>query len=203
MEELLNNVKAVLDMAMEKLDSLNTRVDGLENILYNEILMPVKQRYEELDYNDRLNTFSETYKDKFEPYNEATKVVEGNDFDLTKKAFDDYEASDKAIPEAEYVDAVVESVSSQLEQIKAALNNEGIPAENVETTTTEEGTEIVATDAEGNVVADEKQIEQIMNNEETSVEEPIIADEEEEESNADELAAFENELNADKDKMEK
>lgn len=198
---MINDVKELIGVLMTKIDANEARLSELENVIFNDLINPIKKSYEEAEYNDNLNTFKETYKDKFEPLDPQIKAVEGEDFDFAKNTFDEYNNSDKEMSESDYVDAVVEKVSTQLETIKEKLNANGIDAETVEAKVTDEGVEIEAKNEEGEVVATETEIEQVVEGE-APIETEIV-EEVEPTSDENDLADFEDELNAEMDKFKK
>lgn len=185
----INDIKEMLQIVLTRIDATDTRLKELENVLFNDLLNPIKNAYDKADYDDRLNTFKDTYNEKFAPIEPQVKAVEGEDFDIAKNTFDDYNASDKSMEESEYVDAVVEKVSTQLEDIKTKLNNVGVDAETVTVTADDTGVTVEAKDEDGNVIATEEEITEIVDGEVEEV------------SNPDELSAFEDELNAEMEKQ--
>lgn len=187
---MMSEIKELINILVTKIDATESRVSEMENVVFNQLLAPISQAYEKADYDDRLGTFKETYNEKFAPIDAQVKAVEGEDFDIAKNTFDDYNAmpEPREMEEAEYVDAVVEKVVTQLEDIKEKLNNAGIPAETVTVETSSEGVEVQAKDEEGNIVATEEEIEE------------VVDSDVEVETNPDELASFEDELNSELDK---
>lgn len=185
--EMMNDVKELINILVTKIDALENRVNEMENVLFNDLLNPIKEAYDKADYDDRLNTFKDTYSEKFAPIEPQVKAVEGEDFDIAKNTFDDYNEDNKGMEEAQYVDAVVETVTTQLEEIKAKLNEAGIPADTVTVEATDNGVEVEAKDEDGNLVATEDEIIEVVD------EEPA--------SDEGDLADFEAELNAEMDKQ--
>lgn len=185
--EMMNDVKELINILVTKIDALENRVNEMENVLFNDLLNPIKEAYDKADYDDRLNTFKDTYSEKFAPIEPQVKAVEGEDFDIAKNTFDDYNEDNKGMEEAQYVDAVVETVTTQLEEIKAKLNEAGIPADTVTVEATDNGVEVEAKDEDGNIVATEDEIIEVVD------EEPA--------SDEGDLADFEAELNAEMDKQ--
>lgn len=185
--EMMNDVKELINILVTKIDALENRVNEMENVLFNDLLNPIKEAYDKADYDDRLNTFKDTYSEKFAPIEPQVKAVEGEDFDIAKNTFDDYNEDNKGMEEAQYVDAVVETVTTQLEEIKAKLNEAGISADTVTVEATDNGVEVEAKDEDGNIVATEDEIIEVVD------EEPA--------SDEGDLADFEAELNAEMDKQ--
>jgi regulator of replication initiation timing len=124
----------------QKLDETAKSVQELKQHIYDDFLKPAQDNYNEWDKENRFNEFKER-----NPFDESLtnelKAVEGDDFDLAKKLFDDYEASDKSVEESEYVANVVASLTEQLKALKEKLN-----AEKVEVEANEDGTVEVKAD---------------------------------------------------------
>lgn len=197
--EVLQSFKAAIDMCVERVeqidkmyedyrDQTDERIHELESTLYDEIINPTQEYIDETNRNARFDDFNSKYGEQLGSYNDALRSLEGEDFDLTKSAFDkydSYEGEDKPDEEA-FVQALIQEVGSQLDAIKRGL---GLPADaDVEIKEEDGEVEVVA---DGEVVATE--------GEETPVEEPTedlskeVA-EEEPEDDPEEVAAFEEEL---------
>ena len=193
--EVLQSFKSALDMVINRVeqmdkmyeeyrDQMDERVHDLESTLYDEIINPTNEYIEETNRNARFDDFNNKYGEQLGSYNDALKVLEGDDFDLTRAAFDrydNYEGEDRPEEEA-YVQALVEEVGNQLDAIKKGL---GLPEDaEIEVKQTEDGETVVEVEDEG-----EGENEEIIAS--TEGEEPM---EEEPEDDPEEVAAFEEEL---------
>ena len=169
------------------------RIHKIESTVYDEIINPTKAYIEETNRNARFDDFNSKYGEKLGAFNDSLRALEGEDFDLTKSAFDKYDG----LPEEErpdsdtYVESIIEEVGNQIDALKKGL---GLPVDaEVTVTQDEEGNTVV--EADGEVVAAEgtEEVpaeENDTNNEDGSEE---VA-EEDEEDNPEEVAAFEEEL---------
>ena len=171
LKEVLSSFKDAIDIILTRLDrydemyhAQDERMDELEKTFYEDILEPAKKALDERIYEDEYSKFHEQYGEKLDPYNEQLRAIEGEDFDLSRKAFDDYSSYEEKPNVEEYVNALVETVGNQLKDIKDKLGIEG---------------EIRATvDEDGKV--------EVETNEETEKEEKAEVKDEEVEKNKDE-----------------
>lgn len=192
--EVLQSFKSALDMVINRVeqmdqmyeeyrDQMDERVHDLESTLYDEIINPTNEYIEETNRNARFDDFNNKYGEQLGSYNDALKVLEGDDFDLTRAAFDkydSYEGEDRPDEEA-YVQALIEEVGNQLDAIKKGL---GLPEDaEIEVKQTEDGETVVEVEGE------DEGYEEVLAS--TEDEEPL---EEEPEDDPEEVAAFEEEL---------
>lgn len=137
-----------------EVEALKQDNEDLRNQLYRDFLEPASKEYKEWDRGNRLNDFREAHKDLItDELCDECKKVEGDDnFDLSQKLFDDYDASDKSIDETEYVASVVANLNDQLKELK-----ERIGAEEVTVEATEDGD--VELKADGETIAEAVAVE--------------------------------------------
>ena len=199
--QVLQQFKQAIDMCMEKIDYLDKmienfkeendeRIHEIESTLYDEIINPTKEYIEEANRTERFNEFDSKYGDRLRPFNEPLSVLEGEDFDIVRSAFDKYDSyeGEKADQDA-YVERIVEEVGKQLDAIKKGL---GLPEDaEIEVKQTEDGETVVEVEDEGHgddeeVIASTDDDEPLEDGEEPLDEEP--------EDDPEEVAAFEEEL---------
>lgn len=204
--QVLQQFKQAIDMCMEKIDYLDKmienfkeendeRVHEIESTLYDEIINPTKEYIEEANKTARFNEFDSKYGDKLRPFNEPLSVLEGEDFDIVRSAFDKYDSfeGEKADPDT-YVERIVEEVGKQLDAIKKGL---GLPEDaEIEVKQTEDGETVVEVEDEGHgddeeIIASTEDEEEPMEDEEEPLEE--VSDGEPEDD-PEEVKAFEEEL---------
>ena len=142
LKEVLSSFKDAIDIILTRLDrydemyhAQDERMDELEKTFYEDILEPARKALDERIYEDEYSKFHEQYGEKLDPYNEQLRAIEGEDFDLSRKAFDDYSSYEEKPNVEEYVDALVETVGNQLKDIKDKLGIEG----EIKATVDEEG----------------------------------------------------------------
>lgn len=186
-EALTNDFVSVRDEVTEKLNSLETTV-------FDEIINPANEYIEETNKNARFDEFNSKYGDKFGDFAEPLKALEGDDYDVVREAFNQYDDFEGEKPDEDaYVEALVGELQNKLGQIKSSL---GIPEdEEIAVEETEDGGAVVTTE-DGEVVASTEEGEEEVAEEpeeEPEVEE-ITDDEEAEEDDPEEVAAFEKEL---------
>lgn len=142
LREVLGSFKDAIDIILSRLDrydemyhAQDERIEELEKAFYEDILEPAKKALDERVYEDEYSKFHEQYGEKLDPYNEQLRAIEGEDFDLSRKAFDDYSSYEEKPNVEEYVNALVETVGNQLQEIKDKLGIEG----DIKATVDEEG----------------------------------------------------------------
>lgn len=151
LREVLSSFKDAIDIILARLDrydemyhAQDERIEELEKTFYEDILEPARKALDERVYEDEYSKFHEQYGEKLDPYNEQLRAIEGEDFDLSRKAFDDYSSYEEKPNVEEYVDALVETVGNQLQDIKNKLGIEG----EIRATVDEEGKVEVEVDEE-------------------------------------------------------
>lgn len=186
LNEILASYRDAINALIERVDSqdemikaLMEKSDDLNHLVFDEVLTPAKQALDEQIYNAGLADFTEKYGSPLEGYNEKLRPIEGEDFDVMKQAYDGYNAIEGDKPEANvFVDELKKVIDEQLDSIREAI---GAPAD-AEVTVTQDGET-----GETTVEVDGKE-------QELETEEVISDDDMEEESDPEEMAAYEKEL---------
>ena len=186
LNEILASYRDAINALIERVDSqdemikaLMEKSDDLNRLIFDEVLTPAKQALDEQIYNAGLADFTEKYGSPLEGYNEKLRPIEGEDFDVMKQAYDGYNAIEGDKPEATvFVDELKKVIDEQLNSIREAI---GAPAD-AEVTVTQDGET-----GETTVEVDGKE-------QELETEEVISDDDMEEESDPEEMAAYEKEL---------
>lgn len=169
LKEVLGSFKDAIDIILARLDrydemyhAQDERIEELEKTFYEDILEPARKALDERVYEDEYSKFHEQYGEKLDPYNEQLRAIEGEDFDLSRKAFDDYSSYEDKPNVDEYVNALVETVGNQLKDIKDKLGIEG----EIRATVDEEGEVEVevdketATEDKAEIKDEEKEVEE-------------------------------------------
>lgn len=199
--ELSEHLTALERKVDEGMAENDKQINELRTTVYDEIINPANEYIDEMDRNDRFEQFNEKHGEKLKPFNEELAALEGDDFDLSRTAFDAYDSyeGDDKMDEDEYVDQLVEQVQEKLADIKAKL---GVPEDTevaVQETedgdvevVTEDGDVIASTDGEeGGDEATESEGAEEGGEEDAPVE---ITDTTEIDDDPEEVAAFEEEL---------
>lgn len=203
--EILQAYKAALDYLINKVDQMDKmyednraqvdeRIHSLESTLFDEIVNPAKAYIDETNKNARFEDFNSKYGEKLGSFNDSLKAFEGEDFDLSKAAFDKYDGlpEEERPDEDEYVNAVIDEVSAQIDAIRKGL---GLSDDaEVSVTQDEDGNTVV--EADGEVVASDTNNDVQVPGEEEAVEdeEKSVDGEEPTEDSPEDIAAFEEEL---------
>ena len=169
----------------------------LENIVMDlkgkidSILETVSNSEKEYNYNKGLEGFKQRNSKSLSPYYEKLKKLNGEDFDLAKAAYDEYNNTFSDIEESTYVAQLVSEIDNKIAKLKEALGDDEVEIKSDEDTTevkTDDTT--VETNASGECedgkCGDKGEDKTDETDEET-----------------DEVAEFEKELEADLDKYKK
>jgi copper chaperone CopZ len=189
LNEILTSYRDAINALIERMDAQDEmvkavveKVDGLDHLIFDEVINPAREAMDQSIYETGLNDFGNRYKDKLASYNEKLRPIEGEDFDIVKQAYDGYNSIEGEKPdEAMYVDELIKVVDKQLEDIRSAI---GAPA-NAEVTVSNE-------DGETKVKVDGKEVSKGSDDEAKEASE--VSDDDEEETDPEELAALEKEL---------
>ena len=199
LNEILTSYRDAINALIERMDaqdemvkSVVEKVDGLDHLIFDEVINPAKEAMDQSIYETALNDFGNRYKDKLESYNEKLRPIEGEDFDIVKQAYDGYNSIEGEKPdEAMYVDELIKVVDKQLDDIRSAI---GAPADAEVAVKQDENGETVV-EVDGKEVSEESVEEKPAESADESVEEAAeVSDSDEEETNPEELAALEKEL---------
>lgn len=125
-QELLDYLKEYKDLMEQCLN----RVDALEDEFY-KITSQAADAENEYNLGKRRDKFKSKYGEQLSSFNEKLKAIEGDDFDLTEKAFNDFEAitDDENKDSDKYVAELIAKVQSQLEKISKAFGGGNIEVE--------------------------------------------------------------------------
>ena len=125
-QELLDYLKEYKDLMEQCLN----RVDALEDEFY-KITSQAADAENEYNLGKRRDDFKSKYGEKLSSFNEKLKAIEGDDFDLTEKAFNDFEAiTDEDKKDSDkYVAELIAKVQSQLEKISKAFGGGNVEVE--------------------------------------------------------------------------
>lgn len=197
LNEILTSYRDAINALIERMDAQDEmvkavveKVDGLNSLIFDEVINPAREAMNQSIYETGLNDFGNRYKDKLESYNEKLRPIEGEDFDIVKQAYDGYNSIEGEKPdEAMYVDELIKVVDKQLDDIRSAI---GAPADAEVTVSNEDGETKVEVD--GKEVSEESAEKPGESADESAEEATEVSDSDEEETNPEELAALEKEL---------
>ena len=199
LNEILTSYRDAINALIERMDAQDEmvkavveKVDGLDHLIFDEVINPAREAMDQSIYETGLNDFGNRYKDKLASYNEKLRPIEGEDFDIVKQAYDGYNSIEGEKPdEAMYVDELIKVVDKQLDDIRSAI---GAPADAEVAVKQDENGETVV-EVDGKEVSEESVEEKPAESADESAEEATeVSDSDEEETNPEELAALEKEL---------
>lgn len=122
-EELLNEVKA-----------LRQELNELKSLVQDDIIGPIEKDWNDKKYGEALDAWKNKYKDKLSPYEERLKATEGDDFDLWKTTYDEWNQTEDD-PD-EWVDILIEEIDKSLEPLAKVFS---VPKEDLNATIEIEG----------------------------------------------------------------
>lgn len=199
LNEILTSYRDAINALIERMDAQDEmvkavveKVDGLDHLIFDEVINPAKEAMDQSIYETGLNDFGNRYKDKLAGYNEKLRPIEGEDFDIVKQAYDGYNSIEGEKPdEAMYVDELIKVVDKQLEDIRSAI---GAPAD-AEVAVKQDGNGETVVEVDGKEVSEKSVEEKPAESADKPAEEATeVSDSDEEETNPEELAALEKEL---------
>ena len=203
--EVLSSYKGALDQILQRLDQMDKmnedwkrevdeQIHDLRKTLFDDILAPAQEAMDAANREKAYEEFSGRYSEKFAPYLDSAKAIEGDDFDLMREAFDNYNAIEGEKPdEAEYIEVLLGKVAEQVKAVKEALGAEDIEikqGEDGETEIKADGKEVDAANLENAADKDGEGGEENKGEEEINEEEEIVED------TPEDIAALEKELEA-------
>ena len=199
LNEILTSYRDAINALIERMDAQDEmvkavveKVDGLNSLIFDEVINPAREAMNQSIYETGLNDFGNRYKDKLASYNEKLRPIEGEDFDIVKQAYDGYNSIEGEKPdEAMYVDELIKVVDKQLDDIRSAI---GAPADAEVAVKQDENGETVV-EVDGKEVSEKSVEEKPAESADESVASSTeVSDSDEEETNPEELAALEKEL---------
>ena len=110
------------DVQDEMIKATREKAESVEKLIFDEVINPATEAMNQSIYESGLADFSERHGSKLSAYNEPLKAIEGDDFDIMKKAYDGYkELPEGQYDEESYVDELVKSLDEQLNHIREKL----------------------------------------------------------------------------------
>lgn len=183
MDEMQNNntepfdPQSAIQQIMEIVNNLANEVAEIKSTIMDELITPIQDEYNQMQYDNALSDWRCKYGEKLDGFSDRLKAIEGEDFDIVKQSFDDFNERTDGMEPDTFVDQLVESVNEQLNTIAAAF---GVEPEKVEEITVEttDGEEKTVEVEDGQVVEAETEGETEV--EESTAEEPVEEPAEEE-----------------------
>ena len=163
MDELstkIENLIQAVQLVANKVDEIAQRQDELDSVVYDGLIGPANEQIAQQEYDDALSDFRCKFGEKLDKFDALAKAEEGDDFDLVKKAFDDYNEHEYPFSPSEYIDKRVSQFEEKAKALAEAagsvvkIETETPEGEEVEVTATPDGD--VKTEVEGEAVEGEK-----------------------------------------------
>ena len=156
-----NLIQAVSAMA-SKVDELDQRLNEVKSVTdeFTQLRDQTNDMYAQQEYDNALSDWRCKFGEKLDKFDALAKAEEGDDFDLVKRAFDDYNEHDYAFSPDEYVDKRVAQFEEKAKALAEAagsvvkIQTETSDGENVEVTATPDGE--VKTEVEGKAIEGEE-----------------------------------------------
>lgn len=145
------DVKQAIMEIIEYQKHLAEEITEIKTSIMEELINPINDEFNKMQHDNALSDFRCKYAEKLEPLNGKLKALEGDDFDIVEKAFDDFSARKDGMEADVYTDKLIEKVNEQLNKISEAF---GVPASEVKEVKIEtENGEAKAEIEDGKVVA--------------------------------------------------
>lgn len=187
------DVKQAIMEIIEYQKHLAEEITEIKTSIMEELINPINDEFNKMQHDNALSDFRCKYAEKLEPLNGKLKALEGDDFDIVEKAFDDFSARKDGMEADVYTDKLIEKVNEQLNKISEAF---GVPAsevkevkietENGEAKAEVEDGKVVAVEGETNTENIEAESETEAENTEPEAETEVKEESEEEETESDE-----------------
>ena len=178
------DVKQAIMEIIEYQKHLAEEITEIRTAILEELINPINDEFNKMQHDNALSDFRCKYAEKLEPLNGRLKALEGDDFDIVEKAFDDFSARKDGMEADVYTDKLIEKVNEQLNKISEAF---GVPAsevkevkietENGEAKAEVEDGKVVAVEGETNTETEEPEPEAETKIEENTEAEPEVKDE--------------------------
>lgn len=158
-----------------EVQALKAELTELKDLVYNGIIKPIEQDYNDRKYKEATDMWNERYKEKLAPYVDRLKATEGDDFDLMKASYDAWNETD--MDSDEWVDLLIQSIEESLEPLAKAF---GTPVENLNADIKIENGEVTDVVADTEPESEEGESEEKPEGEEVAEEEsePELSEEE-------------------------
>ena len=156
MEEQNFDIVATIKALVDSYKHLGEEVAEIRAMIMDNLINPIKEEFDHMQYEDALSDFRCKHAEKLEPFNEKLKALEKDDsFDIVKKAFDDFSGRKDGMEEDVYVDKLASKIQEQLDDIAGIF---GVKPEEIEEVKveTDEG-EVKAEVEDGEVTSVEKE----------------------------------------------
>lgn len=174
MEEQNFDIVATIKALVDSYKHLGEEVAEIRAMIMDNLINPIKEEFDHMQYEDALSDFRCKHAEKLEPFNDKLKALEKDDsFDIVKKAFDDFSGRKDGMEEDVYVDKLASKIQEQLDDIAGIF---GVKPEEIEEVKveTDEG-EVKAEVEDGEVASVEKENEETT--EEPAEEAPVSEEE--------------------------
>lgn len=123
------DVRAAIQEIIEYQKHLAEEITEIKTSIMEELINPIHEEYDKMQYDNALSDFRCKFGEKLEPFGDKLKSIEGEDFDVVKKTFDDFNKDNKGYEIDEYVEEKAKVIQEQLDAIGKAF---GVEPEKIE-----------------------------------------------------------------------
>lgn len=125
-EALDGKLNAHIEENAKRFEACDERLNNLDEVVFDQIIGATKRIIQDAETEEDFKRFAETYGEKFNPYIDTLKKIEGEDFDFARKAYSGLqdmrkEFEGQEIDEGAYVDSLIESITLQIKELKKNL----------------------------------------------------------------------------------
>ena len=150
------DVRAAIQEIIEYQKHLAEEITEIKTSIMQELINPIHEEYDKMQYDNALSDFRCKYAEKLEPFGDKLKSIEGEDFDVVKKTFDDFNEDNKGYEIDEYVEEKAKVIQEQLDAIGKAFGIEPEQIEEVKIETEDGGVKAEVEDGEVTEVTNEE-----------------------------------------------
>jgi hypothetical protein len=130
MEEKDFDVQGAIKELIEYVGHLANEITEIKTTMMDELINPIHEEYDKMQYENALSDFRCKYAEKLEPMSDKLKAIEADDgFDVVKKAFDGFMNRTDGMEQDTYVEKFAEKVQGQIDAIGKAF---GVEPEKIE-----------------------------------------------------------------------
>lgn len=169
----INQLAQAVKEIIEYQKHLAEEITEIKTSIMDELINPIKDEYSQMQYDNALSDWNCKYAEKLGGFSDKLKALEGDDFDIIKKSFDDFNEREDGMEADEYVEKLAESITSQLNAIGEAF---GVEPEKIEEV------KIETEDGEVKAEVENGEVTEVENEETKTVEETAEPEKEPEET---------------------
>ena len=101
------DVKQAIMEIIEYQKHLAEEITEIRTAIMEELINPINDEFNKMQHDNALSDFRCKYAEKLDPLNAKLKALEGDDFDIVEKAFDDFSERTDGMEADVYTDKLI------------------------------------------------------------------------------------------------